>query len=53
MCLPEIDHLPDQRVDPPRERDFEEEQEDREREGEARFEMWRADGYPERERREC
>ncbi len=39
-----MDQYPDQRVDPPRERDFEAEQEGREREGERQYEAWKNGG---------
>ena len=40
--------LPEQPIDPPEEDDFEARMEAIEAAGEAAFEMWRADGYPER-----
>lgn len=48
-CLPPIDDFPEQPIDPPEERDLEAEIEAAERQGEADFELWRADGYPKKE----
>jgi hypothetical protein len=44
-----MDHYPDQRVDPPKEEDFEEQQEARERDGEMEHDVWQEEGYPERD----
>lgn len=38
---------PELPIDPPREKDFDEEQEAREREGEIRHDMWQEDDYRE------
>lgn len=45
-----MDHYPDQRVEPPREKDFDAEQEAREREGEIQHDLWQEEGYLEREK---
>ena len=42
---------PELPIDPPEERDFEAEEAASQREDEARFEMWREEGYPERRSR--